>query len=264
VSPSDGQSDFVGPFMEDYFAESEDHLNSVRGSLLALESTIGRGHPPKAVIEDLFRSFHSLKGLSAMVELREAERLAHEVESFLRAIRDHGIVLTISGFESLVDCSSAMEQVIAARRAGTAMPEITQQLARVAAACAAGGAASGQKAGTPHEAASTAPSGGRRVWKVTFTPSLDLVARGIKVDTIRGRLAEVGRIQSVTPRVMSGGGISFEFQVVAAHDRDFLAWRDDGATRGHDAPGRAIHPGRGMAKLAGAQREHRAAAARSP
>jgi two-component system chemotaxis sensor kinase CheA len=226
VSASDQQSDFVGPFMEDYFAESEDHLNSVRGSLLALESTIGRGRPPKAVIEDLFRSFHSLKGLSAMVELREAERLAHEVESFLRAIRDHGIALTVSGFEALIDCAGAMEQVIAARRARTAVPAITQQLARVAAACAAGG--SEHTGGMPDGAERIAPSGGHRVWKVTFTPSLDLVARGIKVDTIRGRLAGVGRIQSVTPRVMSGGGISFEFHVVAESDRAFLAWRDDG------------------------------------
>jgi two-component system chemotaxis sensor kinase CheA len=228
VSTADQQSDFTGPFMEDYFAESEDHLNSVRGSLLALESAIGRGHPPKAVIEDLFRSFHSLKGLSAMVELREAEQLAHEMESFLRRIRGHEIVLMAPGFEALVDCANALEQVIAARRARTAVPAIAQQLEGMAAACAAGGGASEQTAGLADRAATTSPSGGHRVWKVTFTPSLDLVARGIKVDTIRGRLTEVGRIQSVTPRVVSGGGISFEFQVAAESDRPFLEWRDDG------------------------------------
>ena len=56
------------------------------------------------------------------------------------------------------------------------------------------------------------------------------MARGIKVDTIRGRLAEVGRIESVAPRVTAGGGISFDFHVAAADDRAFLSWRDDGIT----------------------------------
>jgi hypothetical protein len=56
------------------------------------------------------------------------------------------------------------------------------------------------------------------------------VARGIKVDTIRGRLADVGRIDSVAPRVTAGGGIAFDFQVAAADQRAFLSWRDDGVT----------------------------------
>jgi two-component system chemotaxis sensor kinase CheA len=57
-----------------------------------------------------------------------------------------------------------------------------------------------------------------------------LVARGIKVDTIRGRLAEIGRIESVAPRVTTGGGISFDFQVAAVDERALRAWRDDGIT----------------------------------
>ena len=67
--------------MDDYFAESEEHLTAVRRSLLMLESSIGGSEPPTAVVEELFRSFHSIKGISAMVELREAERLAHEMEA---------------------------------------------------------------------------------------------------------------------------------------------------------------------------------------
>jgi chemotaxis protein histidine kinase CheA len=58
------QPDFIAPFMEDYFAEAEEHLTAVRRGLLLIESAAG-GDPPPAVVEELFRSFHSLKGLSA-------------------------------------------------------------------------------------------------------------------------------------------------------------------------------------------------------
>jgi len=71
---------FSSAFMDDYFAEAEEHMLAVRRGLLAVEDALG-SDPPPGVLEELFRSFHSLKGISAMVELREAELLAHHMES---------------------------------------------------------------------------------------------------------------------------------------------------------------------------------------
>ena len=227
---SDRPADFIASFMDDYFAESEDHLAAVRRSLLMLESAIDSHDPPIAVVEALFRSFHSLKGISAMVELREAERLAHEMETCLGLMRDRRFVLTAAGFEALVDGANLLEQVIASRRAGSAMPSVEQQLSRLSHACGAAPYAlehartpmpAGLPAGSPADAAGS-------LWKVTFTPSADLVARGIKVETIRQRLANIGRIESVAPRVSADGGISFEFQVLSSNERALSAWRDDG------------------------------------
>ena len=45
----------------------------------------GKGTVSRAVLDDLFRHFHSLKGISGMVELRAAEELAHRLEDYLRA-----------------------------------------------------------------------------------------------------------------------------------------------------------------------------------
>ena len=78
--------------MDDYFAEAEEHVVAVRRSLLTLEAALG-SELPAAVLEELFRSCHSLKGISAMVELREAELLAHQMESCLRAVRDGEVTL---------------------------------------------------------------------------------------------------------------------------------------------------------------------------
>ena len=222
MSTPDQAADFAGRFMEDYFAECEEHLIAVRRSLLALEAAIGRSEPPATILEELFRSFHSLKGISAMVELHDAERLAHEMESCLRAIRQREIVLSTEALDALVDGVNGLEQVVAARRSSREAASIAEPLDRLAEVSRT------VRPATAPAGATQAPSAaGGQVWKVTFTPSADLVARGIKVDTIRGRLLEAGQIQGVAPRV-TGGGIAFDFQVVATSADAFASWRGDG------------------------------------
>ena len=100
---------FADGFMDDYFAEADEHMVAVRRSLLTLETAIGSSLP-SAALEELFRSFHSLKGISAMVELREAELLAHHMESCLRAVRQGRLTLTSANFETLVDGDHARKR----------------------------------------------------------------------------------------------------------------------------------------------------------
>src|SRR5947207_11515265 len=121
---SERPTDFIASFMDDYFAQSEDHLTAVRRNLLMLESAIDLPDPPTAVVEELFRSFHSLKGISAMVELREAELLAHHMESCLRAIRQGHVTLTPTSLEVLVDGARMLDRVIDARRSSAEPPSI--------------------------------------------------------------------------------------------------------------------------------------------
>ena len=91
------------PFFEgclgDYFAECEEHLAEARQALLELESSAGRLSGEKAAINDLFRYFHSLKGISGMVELRQAEQLAHHLEEYLRAARLGEIAVSKDGID---------------------------------------------------------------------------------------------------------------------------------------------------------------------
>src|SRR6187402_109952 len=130
MSTPDHPERFSASFMDDYYAEAEEHVVAVRRGLLTLEAALGAELPP-AVIEELFRSFHSLKGISAMVELREAELLAHQMESCLRAIRQRDLTLTSVTFETLVDGVRVLENVIQAHRNGTALPEIGTFVARL-------------------------------------------------------------------------------------------------------------------------------------
>lgn len=217
---------FAAGFMDDYFAEAEEHMVSVRRALLTLEGTVGTSLPA-AVLEDLFRSVHSLKGISAMVELREAEILAHQMESCLRAVRQGQLLLTAANFEVLVDGARLLDAVIAAYRNGRPVPSVGAAVRRLEALAREGQATSAGEASA--DAQGGALSRGK-VWKVTFAPSLELVARGVKVDSIRSRVLQIGQVLEVAPKVLAGGGISFEFLVETDQEQELASWRDDGVT----------------------------------
>ena len=89
-------------FLDDYFAECEEHLTGVRGLLLALEGSVGR-EINRGLLDELFRHFHSLKGISGMVEVRQAEDLAHRLEEYLRVLRKGDAILSTEGMDALFD-----------------------------------------------------------------------------------------------------------------------------------------------------------------
>ena len=212
---------FAAGFMDEYFAECDEHLGTIRRLLLELEGATGDRPVTPAVLEELFRSFHSIKGISGMVELREAEMLAHHMESYLRVLRQADSRLTEAGVNALVAGLDVLERTIAARRDHQPSPPIEQVVAQLAAVAPA-----------PAEGAADAPAiPVRASWRVMFAPSAPLLARGINVDTVRARLRDAGSILDATPRVLPEG-IAFEF-LLAATSLDAATierWRADGIT----------------------------------
>jgi two-component system chemotaxis sensor kinase CheA len=222
------QDDTTFPdFLDDYFAECDEHLTSVRRLLLALEGSVGRAAINRVVLDDLFRHFHSLKGISGMVELRQAEDLAHRLEDFLRVLRQGDAILTTEGMDALFDGTQMLEQVINVRRSGGTFPKVRDVAARIAQLVDARGGTN--TADRPVAASDAAPASTAPLWICTFSPSVDLVARGIRVDTVRGRLTGVGEIVNAVPRVSADGSIAFDFQLSAHLDEvTIAAWRTDG------------------------------------
>jgi two-component system chemotaxis sensor kinase CheA len=222
VSSSD--VNFFAGFMDDYFAECDEHLASIRRQLLALEGRGDRAPVEPAVLEELFRDFHSVKGISGMVELREAEMLAHHMESYLRTLRERGAQLTPAGLDALFNGVDALERTLAARKAGHDAPPHDAAIDMLAAVVEGAQPDAVMPAGGPGGESSA--SLGR--WRVTFVPSPSLVARGMNVDTVRARLREAGQIVDAVPKVLPEG-IAFEFTVAAELDEARLeSWRADG------------------------------------
>ena len=211
-------------FLDDYFAECDEHLTGVRRLLLALEGSVGRAEINRVVLDELFRHFHSIKGISGMVELRQAEDLAHRLEDYLRVLRTGDATLSAEGMDALFDGTQMLEQVVNVRRSGGIFPAVGSVTSRIAELV---DAAPGASAADPAPAAQRLPAVPR--WVCTFAPSADLVARGMRVDTVRARLASVGDILDAVPRVTGDGSIAFDFVVAAPIDEATIAvWGADG------------------------------------
>src|SRR5688500_7032384 len=213
-------SDQLDSFLDDYFAEAEEHLSVIRRALLVLEQSIGQPRPDAANLEELFRSFHSLKGIAGMVDHRETEALAHELETYLRAIREGEAVLSAGGMDALIKGAGALEASIAARRANAPLVDtglVSNELQQLA-------------IGDRSASAESQPEAPKAAnWSCVFTPSPALIARGINVDAVRARLREIGEIVSAAPMITPQGAVAFQFDVqgtIAAEQ--VTAWQTDG------------------------------------
>ncbi len=236
-SPRDER--FAEGFLDDFFAEADEHLAAIRRNLLALDAAVASGRAPKAALDEMFRSFHSLKGISGMVGLEQAEGLAHQMESYLRALGEGHATLTADGLEALIEGTRALEDVVAARRHAASPPDVGPAQRLLAAIIPAVPHVAPAARPVPAPDAHPAPAP-RHAWLVSFEPSQELLARGINVNVVRERLQTVGAIVESRPRVTPSSGIAFEFVVASDASADvFESWRADGISAQHlerDAP----------------------------
>lgn len=246
-SNTDNGSEFFAQFLDDYFAECDEHLTLLRRHLLALEEQVGRPAPEQSLLDELFRSFHTLKGISGMVGLSAAEQLAHHLESYLRALRQKDAPLTEEGIEALMAGTAMLEQVIAARRNDETIPGIEAAVARIQAvvpeasspaeqsslgkAVDDSGAATDEKQALTPEDVVARRAADERSWRFEFAPTPALSERGVNVNSVRARLQEIGKLVQATPHVREQGGIVFEFVVVTSADESlFAGWHEDNLT----------------------------------
>ena len=244
TSNPDNHSEFFAQFLDDYYAECDEHLTLVRRNLLALESQVGQARVEQALLDELFRSFHTLKGISAMVGLGAAEQLAHHMESYLRALRQHETTLSAEGIEALIAGTAMLEQVIAARRNEQPLPGIDAIVARletVASDISSKPARAALKEDASEKSSAsieTQPGArdalkgaARRTWQVEFVPTPALAERGVNVNSIRARLQEIGELVQAKPQVRAQGEIAFLFVVVTSADESvFAGWGIDHLT----------------------------------
>ena len=211
-------SEPLNTFLDDYFAEAEEHLAVIRGALLALEHSIGQPRPDGHTLEQLFRSFHSLKGLAGMVDHRDTEVLAHELESYLRALREGEAVLSTASMDVMIKAAGALEASVAAHRTNAPAVDPAPVVAELRQLPAGEGIAPAAPANV-----------GTANWTCVFTPSPMLVERGINVDVVRARLRQAGEILNAVPIITAQGAVAFQFDIRGAiGEEQAAAWRQDG------------------------------------
>ncbi|MCP4516578.1 MAG: chemotaxis protein CheA, partial [Delftia sp.] len=227
-------------YLDDYFAECDEHLTSLRRDLLALESLVDQPRVDQPLLDRLLRALHTIKGLSGMVSVSAAEQLAHHTESVLRALRRAQLYLTAEVLDALMVSARTLEQVITALRLSQPAPDVAPVMAQLV-ALAPDAPPLEQKPESPAPVTLATPNAQDKArqaaarhpdaqfWRFEFTPAPELAARGVSVDVIRSRLQEIGELVSAAPQVTGQGTISFEFLVAAQVDEaDLAPWAQDG------------------------------------
>ncbi|MGE6258772.1 chemotaxis protein CheW [Heyndrickxia sporothermodurans] len=80
----------MGQYLEIFIEESKEHLQSCNEQLLLLE----KNPHDLSIVNEIFRSAHTLKGMSATMGYEDLANLTHKMENVLDAIRNEKIVVT--------------------------------------------------------------------------------------------------------------------------------------------------------------------------
>lgn len=242
---------FFANFLDDYFAECDEHIINVRDNLLAIEAQINQPKIDHSLLDKLFVSFHSIKGLSGMVGLKEAEQLSHEMESYLRLLREQKVTLTTSGIDALINGTTMLEQVITAYHTQGDLPDISSILVQLTNILSEDSTEPKETENTTETATSTvanqiasltlkdqeqtelqlALEQSETAWQFEFIPGQEKAEKGINVNTIRERLQAIGKLIHASPMLRENGGVSFNFLVTTKDaENSFAGWDVDGLT----------------------------------
>ena len=227
--PSDSSTSNPGSeFLEDFYAECDQHLVEIRRALLHLEEQAGDPAATPQIVEKIYRSLHSVKGICGMAGLQSAERLAHAAEDYLRAITRHESQLTPEGLEALTEVSKALEQLVVAHRQGQPEVGVNELVEKTAALSqdskrrAPSGGLESRPFDQPSEAVlaliQTAVQQGKQVFRCVFKPAPELDRRGVNVGFVRTQLQGLGEILHAAPKVQAGGELLFEFLLAAQNE----------------------------------------------
>ena len=121
----------IDHFWEEFRSEADEHLTTA-DRLIDEAQASPLGAPE---IAELFRGFHSLKGLARAMDLEGMEGLAHRAESLLGLVRDHGVALDADLVQGLAiavgQLGQMLIQVIGNREDVPAPPELLAELDRL-------------------------------------------------------------------------------------------------------------------------------------
>lgn len=239
-------------FLEGYLSEAEEHLRGAASNLLKLEQGLEKNERHPRIVRELFRSLHTLKGLSAMVGIEPIVEIAHEMEALLRVADQTATPLSREAIELSLNAVRAIEQrvhAVAKRKAVPAAPErLVTALRQLVAAPRA-------RSETRDHGLDLEPTlraklsvgereqlvqgieGGRRALRIDFSPSPDKAADGVTITSVRERIGLLAEVVKVVPRSVlktdaAPGGLTFSLVVLTAATDQALA---DAAATNHDA-----------------------------
>jgi len=95
-------------YMEMFLEESREHLQSLNECLLELE----QNPEDSSVLNEIFRSAHTIKGMSATMGFTAIAELTHEMENVLDLLRKEQLKADEDIVDTIFKCVDALEQMV--------------------------------------------------------------------------------------------------------------------------------------------------------
>ena len=121
----------LNQYLDLFIDESREHLQNINENLLELEK-----EPTNlAIVNEIFRSAHTLKGMSATMGYEDLANLTHQMENVLDAIRNNKISVSSSildvVFQSIDDLEAMVESISTGGDGKRDVKEIVLKLAAI-------------------------------------------------------------------------------------------------------------------------------------
>ncbi len=107
--------DIKGERFKEFLAEAEDILNSMGKGLLKLDKGVKAGIIDPSVLNGIFRSAHTLKGMSGIFDFKEMGALSHSLEDTLDLLRLGKVSLTAEVLDAIMGSHGLLVRIIASR-----------------------------------------------------------------------------------------------------------------------------------------------------
>lgn len=94
-------------YLDVFLEEAREHIDNLNKYLLELES-----NPAQEIVDEIFRSAHTLKGMSGTMGYIQLSELTHEMENLLQEIRNNKIRINEEIVDALLQCVDTLEVLI--------------------------------------------------------------------------------------------------------------------------------------------------------
>jgi len=110
--------------MGEFLSEAQEIVESLNRDILQLDDNIKRDKKDPDLINNIFRSAHSLKGISGMFGVKKMADIAHDLENLLDSLRMGKVVISADVIDVLFEAVEVFNQLIAESGGG---PKVTKK-----------------------------------------------------------------------------------------------------------------------------------------
>ncbi len=108
--------------LTDFVSESSENIESIEINLVELESDPTN----KEIINDIFRPFHTIKGVSAFLDLKKMNKLAHATETFLDRARNREFLINDVATDAILTSVDVMKTLLQRTSEGVSRKRMPQ------------------------------------------------------------------------------------------------------------------------------------------